>query len=254
MFKQWLKRAVLPMTAAVLLSFPPLIQAQATVTIQAPAPPARAANQQAFPTLLTLPLMPDALAAVGTTGFGYYPYVPFAYTPYYYGGYSPYYFGYAGSNYMPGLNFSSLAAITGWSAGQSAGLSLTSALTSELFTYTSYIQHGYGTGRPQYYPNARMLAVIAGSPVYPPGAAGSAELKIKAPKEAEIWVNGKPLKWTEKGWLYQSGTISANAVQSLAIRAKWGSANYEVSRAADVVLRPGDRQSVTFISGEPGSP
>ena len=235
MLKQWSRRTAPVLTATALLLLPALSRAQSGgIVIQFSASRAPAANQPAFPTLLTLPLEPAAMAAVAADGFGA-PYNPIAW---YYPAYVPY--------LPPGGNFWSLAA----TAGLSAGPSFSASLLYELYAYTDYIQHGYGTGRPQLVPNAGMMAIIAGSPVPPIGVSEGAVLRINAPKDAKVWVNGNALKWNKQGWSYQTPKIGANDVQTVSVRAVWGSDNYEVSRNAQVVLRPGDQKSVTFLTGE----
>ncbi len=94
---------------------------------------------------------------------------------------------------------------------------------------------------------------MAGSPV-PFGVSEGATLRIDAPSNAEVWVNGKQLSRSSQGWVYQTGVIPANGVENIHVRARWGTGHYEADRTADVVLRPGSQQSVTFLSGEAGTP
>lgn len=167
----------------------------------------------------------------------------------------PWAFGYLGSYDPSLLTFSYLAALAGRAAGWATGISLVEAVAYEAWFYSQYYAHGYGTGRPQVYPNTGMMALIQGSPAPALGAPGAATLRIYAPQDAHVSVNGKALKRSpSQGWYYQSPAIGATGVADVNVRAKWGEGNYEVNRTTDVVLRPGDQKSVLLLQDEAGSP
>lgn len=138
--------------------------------------------------------------------------------------------------------------------GSSLGGSLANGVFSNTFFYLNLLQYGYGGGRPLVYPSPLLMGLINGSPQTAPGLSGPGLLQINAPRNAAVWVDGNALSWGKQGWAYRTPALGPNDVRSVAVRVRWGASPYEVTRNAQVVLRPGDRQSVTFIGGAADSP
>lgn len=79
-------------------------------------------------------------------------------------------------------------------------------------------------------------------------AAGSASIDIRVPSDAEVWIQGT--KMTQSGELrrFVSPTLSPHQMYSYDITARWvGRDGNPVVRDRRVIVKPGDREAVSFV-------
>lgn len=131
--------------------------------------------------------------------------------------------------------------------------------------YREYYSFGRGAGLadfppplPNPYGHARPYVIVPPPAVVPPPGLApvsvdprAAQLEIRVPADAEVWLEGLKTRQTGPNRLFISPPLIADQDYAYEVKAKWSAEGRPVEQSRSITVRAGQRVRVDFTSGEP---
>lgn len=83
----------------------------------------------------------------------------------------------------------------------------------------------------------------------PPPRGDAAEITVRVPPDAEVWIEGVKMRQQGSIRRFVSPRLASGKTYSYEIRAVWTEKDRPIDQKQEISLRAGDRSSLTFVSG-----
>jgi uncharacterized protein (TIGR03000 family) len=113
-----------------------------------------------------------------------------------------------------------------------------------------YPGYAYGYGGPVYvYPDTPPTVSTRSSAYYAPSSNNTAEIRLRVPSDATVWVDGDRTRQTGPSRDFVTPTLKPGTTYSYQVKARWMEDGKPVEQTRKVKVRANETTNVDFLSG-----